>query len=519
VLALLSLLLGLACFTRSMGPARTIPAVWLAPGLERIGRDDLAGTGLTLELSAARGEHESFQVAIQAPAAGLTSVTARVGALRGPSGAAIGDANIALYREHYVYVADPSPDERGTNRPLGVGWYADALIPVGAGGRATQPFAVAPHQNQPIWVDIFVPRDAAAGQYRAEVVVSSDQGRVVAQLRLYVWDFALPLAPTLNSAFLIWDADSAQAQAELLKHRLMPRDVDVRDQARLAESWGLKSINLGLWSEATIKQCAMSPAPSVQEVREVAAPHLPSLRRYNYTADEIDRCPGAYETMKAWARALHAAGVDNLVTMTPVPELYDDGTGSGRSAVDIWVLLPKMFDSAPERVAAVQQKGDEVWSYNALVQDGYSPKWEIDFAPINYRIQPGFLSQSLGLSGLLYWRVDLWTGDPWNDVHTYRKDGSSYPGEGMLLYPGEPIGVAGVVPSLRLKWLRDGVDDYEYIELLKRQGCEQLGSAISRRLAASWSQWTKDPISLEQQRLRLGAYVEYAEQHGSCPRA
>ena len=38
-------------------------------------------------------------------------------------------------------------------------------------------------------------------------------------------------------------------------------------------------------------------------------------------------------------------------------------------------------------------KGDAVWSYNTLVQDAYSPKWEIDFDPINFRIQPGVSSK------------------------------------------------------------------------------------------------------------------------------
>ena len=109
------------------------------------------------------------------------------------------------------------------------------------------------------------------------------------------------------------------------------------------------------------------------------------------------------------------------------------------------------------------KKGDSVWSYNTLVQDAYSPKWLIDFDPVNFRIQPGFISQSLNLTGLLYWRVDKWPSDPWNNVNnagTYSS--ANYPGEGMLVYPGQQVGVKGVVASMRLKWLRDGVEDYDY---------------------------------------------------------
>jgi hypothetical protein len=251
----------------------------------------------------------------------------------------------------------------------------------------------------------------------------------------------------------------------------------------------------------------MASAPSVQTVREAAASHDRSLHLYNFTADETDRCP-QFETMQSWARALHAAGVDNLVTMSPVPELYDDASGTGRSAVDIWVLLPVMYDAAGQRIKEVLRRGGKVWSYNALVQDGYSPKWQIDFAPINYRIVPGFMSESLHLTGLLYWSVDSWTKDPWRDVQTLRSNGKEYPGEGMLVYPGPPIGVNGVVPSMRLKWLRDGVDDYDYLQLLKGHGCLSLAAAAAQTVAVSWSEWTKDPAVLERVRIGLGSYLD-----------
>ena len=57
---------------------------------------------------------------------------------------------------------------------------------------------------------------------------------------------------------------------------------------------------------------------------------------------------------------LHAVGVENLVTQEPVPELYSDGSPSGRSAVDIWVMLRLAYDDAqsysPPRVTYVLQK-------------------------------------------------------------------------------------------------------------------------------------------------------------------
>ena len=93
-----------------------------------------------------------------------------------------------------------------------------------------------------------------------------------------------------------------------------------------------------------------------------------------------------------------------------MPQRYIDGLGAEPlEAVDIWTLLPLAYDDAqsytPPRVTYILQKGDAAWSYNDLVQDSYSPKWELDFPPIDYRIQPGFISQSLGIDSC----IGAWT--------------------------------------------------------------------------------------------------------------
>lgn len=119
----------------------------------------------------------------------------------------------------------------------------------------------------------------------------------------------------------------------------------------------------------------------------------------------------------------------------------------------------------------------------------------------HFRIQPGFLSQSLGLTGLLYWRVNLWTRDPWNNIHTFfvkNDNNRPYPGDGMLVYPGEQVGVKGVVPSMRLRCLREGVEDYEYIEILKHLGQNDRALKVSKLVGRDWRNWTQDLQSLNQ---------------------
>jgi hypothetical protein len=159
-----------------------------------------------------------------------------------------------------------------------------------------------------------------------------------------------------------------------------------------------------------------------------------------------------------------------------------------------------------------------------MVQDSYSPKWEIDFAPINYRIQPGFISENLNLTGLLYWSIDLWSSDPWTDVNNvgmfhYWGSGENYPGEGMLVYPGQQVGITGVAPSMRLKWLRDGVEDYEYVEMLKKLGQGTWALQLASTIGANWTNWTRDPNALESVRKQLGTQLDLASGGGGAPPA
>jgi hypothetical protein len=494
------------------------PAVWTAQSMNRVGMTDPAGSDAQAKLWAARGEYQSFQIVVNGGSKGLSHVNVAVSDLSGPDGHAIPKTSFTLYREKYVHVTSSSPNWKGSNQPRGAGWYADALIPfndpdtgkplTGAQISAV-PFDLKAGNNQPIWVDLLVPRDAKAGKYTGTYTVTSDQGTSNGSIALTVWNFALPASPSLKSSFLFFQAGSLAADRELLRNKITPLSTNPQDQAGLMKEFGLNTTHIGPFSGADIGRCSMSPAPSANQYQALAAAQQKGLMLYSYSADEIGHCSNLYPTIKQWAKNMHQAGIKNLISMSPTPALYDDGTGTGRSAVDIWVLLPVMYNNSASRVKEVLQKGDTVWSYNTLVQDAYSPKWEIDFSPVDFRIQPGFISQSLNLTGMLYWRVDKWGGDPWNNVNNAGTFSSSnYPGEGMLVYPGQPVGVKGVVASMRMKWLRDGVQDYDYVEILKKLGKEDVAMQVSKSVGPDWTNWTRDPNAIENARKKLGDTID-----------
>ncbi len=493
-------------------------SVWTAPGTSRIGLTDNPLTLQSPKLAAAKGETESFQIGIQSKSGSLTNVRVTVSHLFSANKTPISNQSIDLFREHYIYIDHPSPiPQFAMNPSLGVGWYADGLIPFRSDGgmdpRArlkASPFTVEPGKNQAIWVDVNVPRNAVPGDYQGTYTITSDQGNFSAKFSVKVWDFELPKTPALKSELGLTENPGKFGAIELLKHRIdldLPQPIQ-KLESTLIDTWGKQMGRLPFFSGADAVTNTINPAPSVETIRRTMATRDRRLELYGRFIDEIDEQTHLIPAVKQWATNFHKAGASVIAAMAPTEALFDDGEGKGRSAIDSWVVLPKYYETKADLIQRAKTKGDEIWFYTALAQDDYSPKWLIDVTPINYRIGQGFISQSLGVTGLLYWRVDDWTSDPWKNVSHSYPDGKYYPGEGILTYPGEAVGVQGVVPSIRLKWIRDGVDDYDYIQRLSTlQGRDQT-LAISRKVGSDWYHWTQNLSLLESTRWEMGNAIE-----------
>jgi hypothetical protein len=509
-------LLGLGMFwlvaeTR-LEPAFSGPEVVAVSSLTSVGLGDWDFPPALTLLQAAKNETESFQLVIRAPLGGLSNVRLNLSPFRNGAGDTL---PVTPYREHYVYAHATKRDyfKRDTfvasNIPRGAGYYADALIPFDAAGARfqAQPFGVAAFQNQPLWIDVGVPATAAAGLYESAYTVSSDQGEATGRVTLEVWDFALPERISLDSSFLVWEENTKEMYQELLRHKLMPDYVEPEYQNELIGDWGLRLQRLNFDGNASYENCTMDAPPATTELQNAARKEDSRLSLYIYPADEITDYTELNATMKAWGRTAHEAGVKNLVTMFPRTELFDDGTGG--SAVDIWVIYAAqlMNEWGLETVNEVLSRGNEVWSYTALAGEPHQPQWALNYSAFDYRLLAGFVNLRYGMTGLLYWRVDNWSDDPWTNVQVV-SDPSNYPaGEGMLLYPGADVGVNGVVPSVRLKWLRDGAEDYEYGVLLKEQGKEAVLDVAAQSVVKDWYHWTKDVETLETTRKTLAEAI------------
>ncbi len=519
----------------------------------------------TVEVFAARGETESFQVVVTAAGGNLRNISAEMSPLKGEGGASLPANSVTLYREVFIPVRYSSP--QATEPP---GLIADPLVPFVnpyTGARVPEPrwrdkgmegarfgavgFDLWQDQHQPLWVDVQIPKDAAPGVYNGTFSVwAQGTERATIPMRVTVWDFTLPDGPAHENHFGNFsyvvryyklDQDSEKYRqledryiAAMAAHRLNP-PLPRRLHPKVAEDGAV------VFDEATDRQ--------ITEFVE----------RYHVTNFEVPRAPFrnvlttdrarairyyewwyAYLQKKGWAEraylymldepntketydqvrqlgALVREGAPKLRRLV-VEQPYTQNTewGTLDEAVDIWCPLFAFIDEAS--IKRVQSEGDTVWSYTALcqrapashpdyqkVKNDNPPYWQIDFPVLSYRIAP-WLNRRYGITGLLYWTTVCWSSpqrNPW-DSPGFRVN---FNGEGMLFYPGEDAGIEGPITTIRLKNLRDGMEDYEYFMLLEKRKGKEAVDEIVRTAVPTWGTWDQDPYHLLKLRERLAQAI------------
>jgi len=498
--------------------------VWAESSLVRVGKTAPPGTTSFISLSGARGETVDTQVIVHAPAGGLTNVNLSASALTGPGGASIAASSVTLYREYYVSVTGTANYGGGSNPPLGSGTYAEPLIPFNdpatglalCGTAATLKACnatISAGQNQPYWIDISVPRgpsNSPPGIYTGTISITAAQGNTTIPVTLTVWNFELPAQPSELSLWSLWPPTAGHtittlAQA-LMRNKVMYGVAG--DASSDVKNFGLNRSGLGGFYFIGI-QCdgSYSNLPWTNQINKAAANFPAGLELDLYVADELNGCPGAYTALKTMGTNAHAANrsVKTIMTInTPDPNLYDEG--DGRSAIDHWALL----DSVQQWPSLPFTGGGDLWSYTSCNTGlGNAPEWMVDYPPINERVQAGFLNWMQGATGILYYRSDAWTAGntigSWDNVDTTAcGHGLATPGDGIFLYPPGPIASSESAPGIRLKAIRDGIQDYEYAQILKNLGQVAFVNSVIQPIATSWSNWSHDPNALEGARLQLG---------------
>ncbi len=542
-------------------PAAADWQVWTVAETRRVLREELphAQEGMAVKLAAARNEWESFQILIRSDEP-VRGVRVEPGELRGPKGAVLPAAAARLYRQHALHLTEPT----FRNDQFRPGWYPDPLIPFVhpltgkplAGARFTAvPFDLPAGEAHGFWVDLYVPANAQPGEYRGTYRVVAGAKACQVPVTLTVWDFQLPATPTLQTAL---GSPAGRMKSYYQKRARAKKESEPADwkavELQCAEMLSEHRINATPWTDfRPVLQPDGSfriPAEQVRAVREfidryhvnaiqVAHPRTAVkdpveqrdklhawLAAWDRAAKELDRPQVTlltylrdepndeeeYHYVQKWGRAIRAAKSAVKVLVVEQTKTQNPKWGDLYGAIDIWCPLFPLHD--PETAAQRLALGEKIWTYTALCQTkNKTPWWETDFPLLNYRV-PSWMAWQHRMCGLLYWGgMSYWSGvdDPWTDPKTLdrRKDGKGplYNGEGCIVYPGRAAGYEGIAPSLRLKALRDSIEDYEYLAILDRQGKGDEARKIVLALTDSFFHWNPDPKAYQAARAKLAQQI------------
>ena len=179
--------------------------VWTVTETRHVLRSDPPGHDRAVEVGAAQNEWVSFQVLLRCDEP-VKAVRLEADELRGPGGATLPMSESRCYRQHQLHL------ETGTyrNRAFKPDGYPDPLIPfhhpltgdtLGSARLVAVPFDLRADETHGFWVDVFVPSEAKAGEYKGvcRVTVRGETAQEV-PVELAVWDFSLPETPAMRTA-------------------------------------------------------------------------------------------------------------------------------------------------------------------------------------------------------------------------------------------------------------------------------------------------------------------------------
>jgi len=222
--------------------------------------------------------------------------------------------------------------------------------------------------------------------------------------------------------------------------------------------------------------------------------------------------------------------VRSLVT-TPFTEKLQE-------VVQIWVPLVNCLELKPgfkdfcadtppiDAYNRQNQQGKSLWFYQSCASHGCNivggdyfegwPSYMIDMPGAANRVMQ-WLAWKYRMEGELYYSMDEAYGqnnDPWANILLFGGNG-----DGTLFYPGRPDRIGGhtdiPIESIRLKLIRAGMQDYEYLALLAKLDGRQAADQYADRIVKKPYLWESRPEVFLKVRQDLGEALDRAAARSS----
>jgi hypothetical protein len=562
ILALLASQSGSRLSAREPSPFRW----WIADSLEKIKALDAFPSSpvIRADLHAARNEFESFQIVLRADDKDAADIDIEISALRTKAGKEISPNNVTVYLEQFVNVTQPSV--LGGQAGLWPDPLIPRVDQYTHERRNAFPFVLRRSRNQPLWVEIFVPEQALPGDYEGWARISrGGKAAFAIPISVTVWAFALPSTATLKSSFglsgtalLMQHRGSYTNDADLyslnrlyakaaLQHRISihggtmvppkfrpgegPRRLDwlaydaevgpflngtaIPDGEPL---YGAKATSVDLRTPSRFppnEQRAWYWAEYVQHFRQLGWYD----RLFLYLWDEPSVADYSKVLERGRAALLTDPGIRNLLTLPFTTKLQE--------VVRIWTPLVNCLVRKPgfsdfcaeappmEAYGSETRHGKSLWFYQSCASHGCNvqggeyfagwPSYMIDTSGTANRVMQ-WLAWKYRIEGELYFSMNEAYGrgkDPWADTRLFGGNG-----DGTLFYPGMPRRIGGLadipIESIRLKLIREGMEDYEYLALLAKLAGRDAADRYADRIVSKPYQWEQDPAAFLRVRQEMG---------------
>ncbi len=472
-----------------------------------------------VRITAARNEKEPIQIAVRSRQS-LADVRIAVDAPRLASGAVLKEFQTAVVK--YVpidyptnYYQSPAPAWQ-RKLPIGSpgcdGWsdfWPDPLV-------SADSLDIPAQQTQPVWVTFNIPKDAPAGDYRGAVRFVHEQKTIATvPFVVHVWDFALDDQSHVKAVYDVrvggrWkqpgksDSETWRQVVQLMAdHRLCPDTIAPAPQLKYVNgtvvadftefdkvaSWYFDELKIlhaytphdfygfgwGLPPRKAFGEEAFEGSARTALRPQYKEAYQACLRAFwnhvkekgwagkilLYISDEpFDREPAIRDQMKTLCAMIHE--VDPTIpiyasTWHHVPEW--DGS------VTAWGF--GHFGVVPaEKIASIRNAGTKV----LFTTDGHMCT-DTPYCAVE-RLLPHYCFK-YDVEGYEFWGSTWLTYDPfqfgWHSfIHQTDAPGKSYfirypNGDGYLIYPSK----TGPVSTIRLEQASEGVEDYEYLYILR----------------------------------------------------
>lgn len=466
-----------------------------------------------LRLEAAANERESLQLVLN-PENDLMLEKVEFSGFTSASGGKIGKNSFRASVLEYQQVNNLRALFYGEKR------FADKMCPL----PENLPVKLPKKLNTILHLTFFIPPKTPADIYRGEVRLSAGGKTIGVPAELKVWGVELPLRSAYHAHGLLWNSPQT-TRSEVLKYlaecgmsasvyyggqKEFRRYFDgselrLPDCFQLAEK-ALKEYHMPLFQVPYMFLGAWNWKPGKKvyflnlqldssEFDRKFPAALKSIHRQLAEKDMVDRSfiylwdemtGGHYEAMRKTTGMVrkYAPGLRILTVAAPDPEVLAHN--------DIICVGPLSHWWSPAAEAVVRKalkEGREFWIY----LNGTTFATHVE--AITPRMTP-WLCHARGFSGFLQWSMD----------YNWAKGTFAANGKTWMLYPAKDKPVY----SVRLEYFRDGIEDFNMMELMKQLPDKvrtELEKEI-RAVAPAFGPTLQDPVRLTLIRRKIGSALE-----------